>query len=249
MLTERRDPASVPADQLRLPAEPDLHFSGFPTEAFQVLERLREEPQIERYREEKESIQRFIKAPFRAYRDDVVVNLVMPNRLNVETERHVFSRFPKNDFGAGGAHHKYWWSWYRPRRRRLTDIQISHGLRPEHFHVGLFMGRRMKDLFYDARSRLLENPARFMEMLERLFEEEGWYVGVGRSTSDERFFDPDPAILESLDGAASLRIRRRLGREEVVAAGSGLVPYALASIRDLWPLYHFVLSASPNSDE
>ena len=57
-----------------------------------MLDRLRDEPHIDQYKSEKPGVTDHLKAPFRRYRDDLVVNWVLPNRLDFETERYVFSR-------------------------------------------------------------------------------------------------------------------------------------------------------------
>src|SRR5690554_4854342 len=114
-----------------------MHFEGFSPEAFYALERLRGAPTVEQLRRDRHAIRRFVQEPFARYRDELVLRWVIPNQLPLETEKGVFSRLPKNDFGAGGAHHHLWMSFYRPGHRRLTDVQRSHSLYPGGFDFGL----------------------------------------------------------------------------------------------------------------
>ena len=124
------------ADAWIVPEPLDLTFEGFAPEAFAILERLRDEPHIAQYRKEKAGIKRYITEPFKRFRDDLVVNWVLPNRLDFETEKNVFSRLLKNDFGAGGCHHHLWMAFYRPGRRRLTDVQLAPCITPDGFTMG-----------------------------------------------------------------------------------------------------------------
>ena len=116
-----------------------LTFDGFPDEGWDALERLRAEPHIGRYQEEKAVLDRAVTAPFKRYRDDLAVNWVLPNGLPFETEKNVFSRILKNDFGRGGSHSHLWMAFYRPPRKRLTDIQLSHAVYPDAFRWGLYV--------------------------------------------------------------------------------------------------------------
>ncbi len=124
-----------------------LSFEGYRPEAFETLARLRREPHVARYRLEKENLRRFVHEPFGRYRDDLALNWVIPNRLPFETEKGVFSRILKNDFGAGGSHFHLWMAFYRPPRKRLTDVQLSHAVYPDKCTVGLYVGAYAQGLF------------------------------------------------------------------------------------------------------
>lgn len=243
------DAPPVPA--ARLPfgrAEPPaFSFTGFPDEAFEALGRLREEPHMERYQIEKAVLKRHVQTPFKRYRDDLVMNWVLPNALPFETERGVFSRFPKNDFGAGGANHHLWMSFYRPGRRRLSDIQLSHGVYPDGFAFGLYVGGYAKSLFTAARDRLLEEPERALEILNAMIGR-GYRLKFAprvKLPEDAVTFDePLSKIPEGLDSAKGIWVRAKLPREEVQALGPQLVERALEAQADLWPLYRFLAEAS-----
>ena len=238
------EPTEILAADLAFPEPLDLSFEGFTPEAFAILERLRERPHIEQYREEKEGIQRYIQAPFKRYRDDLVVNWVLPNRLDFETEKNVFARILKNDFGAGGSHHHLWMSFYRPGRRRLTDVQISHGISPDGFTVGLFAGEYAKDVFREAKGRIEAEPERFLGPVNTRLEEGAWrfssYSGAGKRRAQNVHDEPLAALPERMDKAKALWLRTVLPRERVLAWEGMLVQHALEKVRDLWPLYRFI---------
>ena len=162
----------VPAAQppFARPEPLDLTFEGFPDEGFEALARLRAEPHIGQYQKEKEVLDRAVTAPFKRYRNDLALNWVIPSGLPFETERNVFSRILKNDFGAGGSHSHLWMSFYRPPRKRLTDIQLSHAIHPDAFRWGIYVGDYARGLFRPARERLLGEPRQSLALLNGLIE-------------------------------------------------------------------------------
>ncbi len=242
-------PRSVFPPVLFYPGTLDLHFEGFGADAFAILERLRQHPHIAQYREEKEGIGRHLAAPFKRYRDDLALNWVLPNALPFETEKNVFSRLLKNDFGAGGAHHHLWMSFYRIGSRRLYDPQLAHSLDPDGFTVGLYVGDYAQDWVRALRHRITEHPAPFFDMLRALPEAEGWqafvHTGPGEQKSrlvpERAFTEIEPAVRR----ARGFWIRRVFPRADVLAWGPELVRHALGAMERLWPLYLYYLDADP----
>lgn len=226
-------------EDITLPTSLDLTFEGFAPEAFAILERLREEPHIEQYRRERAAIRTYLTEPFKRYRDDLVVNWVLPNRLPLETERNVFSRLLKNDFGAGGCHHHLWMAFYRPGRRRLTDVQLSHSIRPEGFEVGLFVGGYARTLVRQAKSQIAETPDAFLALLNPLLQEYtlGYRYGSGERRVRQVCTQPLDTIPDDVQKADALWLRRRFAREDVLRWEGVLVEHALVAIHELWPLY------------
>lgn len=241
----RVDPTRVPAAEMTLPGELDLEFEGWTPEVYAMLDRLREEPHIEQYRKEKPGVTEYLKAPFKRYRNDLVVNWVLPNRLDLETEKNVFSRLLKNDFGAGGCKDNLWLSFYRPGRRRLTDVQVSHKISPDGFTVGIYVGGRAKDLVKQVKGRVASEPERFLGFLNPLLQEKNWRfyyrVGTGENRRYPSFEAPLDAIPDEFDRAKDLWIRHYFDRAEVLAWGPNLVRHALDVVFELWPIYRFYL--------
>ena len=226
-----------------VPEPLDLTFEGFAPEAFAILDHLHDEPHIEQYRKEKAGIKRYITEPFKHFRDDLVVNWVLPNRLNFETEKNVFSRLLKNDFGAGGCHHHLWMAFYRPGRRRLTDVQLAPCITPNGFTMGLFVGAYMKDLLKQAQARIAAEPGRFLEIVNPLLQSKKIfsYEGAGKQQKRTVHTEPLDAVPEALLKADGFWIRDYCCRDDVVAMQGALVGWTLAQLGDLWPLYRFIL--------
>lgn len=217
-----------------------IRFEGFAGEAFAVLERLRANPHVEQYRAEKDAIATHVTEPFKAYRDDLVLNWVLPNRLPFETERNVFSRLLKNDFGAGGCHHHQWMAFYRPPRRRLSDIQLSHSLYPDGFVFGLYVGEYARGLFRGIRAQMVEHPERALTMLNDLIEAGYTFTyapTVTRPPGSPTFTEPLDDLPDDLGRAKGMWVRRKVERESVLDAGPELVRLAIDAQAELWPLY------------
>ena len=237
---------SLSADEFVLAEPLVLHFEGFRPEAFEVLDVLRARPHIEAYRAQKDRIRTYVQEPFKRYRDDLVVNWILPTRLDLETERNVFSRLLKNDFGAGGCHHHIWMSFYRPGMRRLSDIQLAHSLSPAGFVVAVYIGRPAPKLFRRVRNRMVQDPGEFLSLLNPLLQMDStsFHLTQGNPRITARYSEPISASSPELKTASDLAVRIVYPQEDVTALGPRLLEESLAAVRKLWPLYRYCLEAA-----
>ena len=240
------------AAPFRRPAPLSLTFEGFPDEAFEALGRLRAEPHIGRYREEKPALDRAVTAPFKRYRDDLAVNWVLPNGLPFETERNVFSRILKNDFGKGGSHSHLWMAFYRTGRKRLTDVQLSHAVYPDGFRWGIYAGEYAGDVFRAARARMEAEPATALGLVNGLIGR-GYRLAfaphVTKPEGHPEHDEPLDALPDGLFKAKGVWLMRRISRDEVQALGPDLVGAAIDAQEELWPLYRFWVGAGEREGE
>ena len=230
----------------RYPDPLNLAFEGFGKAAFAVLDDLRQHPTVAHLRTIKPAVDRHVFGPFQRYRDDLAVNWVLPNGLPFETEKRVFSRLQKNDFGKGGAHHHLWLAFYRPPRKRLTDLQLSHSLYPDRFTVGLYGGEYAKGLFKPARARMLARPDEALALLNGLLDR-GYTFSYARGVTKRDAPDlsgPLAAFPDDFAKAKGIWVRRAFPKADVLAWGPQLVAHALREMEALWPLYRFWLGAS-----
>lgn len=243
------DAALVAAEDLRLPEQPDVRFRGFGSDAFDVLEELRRRPTIDEYRRHKVRIKTEIQDPFKRYRDDLVVNWLLPNRIRLETEKNVFSRLLKNDFGAGGCHHHFWMSFYRPERSRLRDVQLVHSLWPDAFYIAVYIGHPIPKLFKRVHRRILNNPDEFLRLLNPLLLEDATELRLtyGRPLERRVIASPLSHLPGEFGRATEIAVRRRFSREDVLDLGPRLVQEAMAKVVALWPIYRYLLESVPNN--
>lgn len=228
-------------------APPDLTFAGFPEAGLDALARLKADPHVGRYREEKAALKAGVEAPFKRYRDDLALNWVIPNGLPFETEKGVFSRLLKNDFGAGGSHHHLWMAFYREGRTRLTDLQLSHAVYPDGFRWSLYAGDYSRDVFRAARERTVDDPATALALLNPLLDR-GYRLAFAPHVTKPEGYPEVSAPLDALpDGLARARgiwLTRRIPRAHLLALGPDLVSAAIDAQLELWPLYRFWVDAS-----
>ena len=243
----RVTPSSVPASDLTRADPVTLAFEGWSETAFAILDRLRETPHIDQYNREKPEISTALKDPFKRYRDDLVVNWVLPNRLELETEAYVFSRLLKNDFGAGGCHDNLWMAFYRPHTKRLKDVQVSHRISPDGFDVGVYVGAYAKDGLARAQDRMREMPDTYLSLINPLLQYKkwtfGWHEGSGERKKRPTFDAPLDTLPDAVTQADGIWLRHRIPREDTLALGPDLVARALDCVEALWPVYRFYLTS------
>jgi len=239
-------PPRLSVDDMHRPDELERSFEGWSPEVFEMLDRLRAEPHIDQYKEEKPGVTEHLKDPFRRYRDDLVVNWVLPNRLGFETEKHVFSRLLKNDFGAGGCHDHLWMSFYRPETRRLEDVQITHRVSPDGFAVGVYVGAYADALLDQAKARIRAAPSTYLDLVNPLLARDAWrfytHRGSGQNERTDVYERPLDAIPDSVETADGVYVRHYIGRDETLERGPALVGYALDLVFEVWPIYRFYLA-------
>ncbi|AEN73235.1 hypothetical protein ABUL39_06200 [Rhodothermus marinus] len=237
-----RDPAEVAPEKLTGLVPPVRTFEGFAPEAFEALARLKAHPHIEQYRQEKSALRRYVQEPFRRLRDDLVVNWVLPSALALETERNVFSRFLKNDFGAGGCHAHYWMAFYRQGRRRLADVQLIVSLHFDGLRVGVYAGEPARAVWRAVRAHLPEAGVSVLESIIpllqiKIYPRKGEACSIGGEDDLQRL-----SVL--LRGAEGIWAGRSLSRTAVLRQGPEVVDWILETWRLAWPLYRFCCAVS-----
>jgi len=237
-----RDPAEVAPEKLTALVPPVRTFEGFAPEAFEALARLKSRPHIDQYRQEKPALRRYVQEPFRRLRDDLVVNWVLPNSLALETERNVFSRFLKNDFGAGGCYAHYWMAFYRQGRRRLADVQLIVSLHADGLRVGVYAGEPARAVWRAVRARLPEAGVSVLgpiiPLLQvKIYPRKGEARLIGGVEDLQRL-----SVL--LRGAEGIWAGRTLSREAVLEQRSEVVDWILETWQLAWPLYRFCCAVS-----
>ena len=234
-------PSSWP-DSLKIQNPGRSYFPGFSQEAFALLARLKSHPHIERYRQEKPEIRRYLQSPFAALRDELTIRWVLPHQLPLETERNVFSRLLKNDFGAGGCHYHYWMAFYRIDRKRLSDIQLSFSLWPDSFRIHLYLPTHTPHLTQPILQQLTNEPDFFLDMLNTLPSTYQW-IGY-TSTHSFPMTLPSSRLPSELVRSKGFRITATRPRSEVIDAPDATLHWTLETIQTLWPLYRYLQTLS-----
>lgn len=112
----------------------------FSEKAFALLRELRERPQASFYHEHSAEFANEIEKPLQRLLGNTARSLP-PEILNdLETERRIFSRIPKNDYGRGGAWDFYWGAFYPKGSKRIAAPQLYAYISSFGFRVGFYIG-------------------------------------------------------------------------------------------------------------
>ena len=109
----------------------------------------------------------------------------------METERRIFSRFLKNDWGKGGTWDFYWGAFYPKAGKRTQDAQLSLWMDYQRLEYGFYIG----DYGSAQRQRFQRNCETHFEALERLLGDvlsNNTLIYGGR---EEFTFGPDGALV------------------------------------------------------
>ena len=164
----------------------DLSTSAFSMEAFSWLALIAKTPTAAFYLAHKVEFKALVEEPLRRImrREAALLPGMMRDRL--ETERNLFSRFLKNDFGRGGAWANYWGAFYPSGSRRIADVQLAVWMNANRVGISFYIG----DYAAVQRSRFIRNCARWRDEIGSLMGDilanPGLqYAAEGETTLDE----------------------------------------------------------------
>jgi len=134
----------------------------FAPRAFELLRLLRDAPTKETYQSHKDELQKLIEEPLRALFREAVARLPGAMLSVLETEKRVFSRFLKNDYGQGGAWPWLWAAAYPKGTKRIDGAQMYIFVEAERVDMGFYIEESSNEI----RSRLTMNLERFGQDLK-----------------------------------------------------------------------------------
>jgi 5-methylcytosine-specific restriction protein B len=139
----------------------------FTSATFEWLAAIHQRPTLAFYISNKLAFKEWIELPFQRLLRRVAERLSPLMRSLLETQRNVFSRFPKNDFGRGGAWDNYWGAFYPRGSRRIADAQLAVWLDYQHLQISFYIN----DYGVVPRQRFVRNCIRYQEFLPELLHE------------------------------------------------------------------------------
>jgi len=161
----------------------------FTPRTLELLEGLHRDPTVAYYNEHRDAFQKHLIAPFRRLFHDVAECLPAAITDVMETERRLFSRIPKNDFGQGGAWPWYWGAFYPRGSKRTDDAQLLLSIDHQRLAFGFFIAD------YAA-----ERRQEFVERCRGAHHELGAMLGDVLS-DDDLVFDLHEGIVLGPDGS------------------------------------------------
>ena len=117
----------------------DKGESPFSEKTFELLGGIYKNPTKEFYDQHKEDFKEYVESPFKDLMNAVAEKFPAPILRQMETEKRLFSRFLKNDFGQGGAWSHYWGAFYPKGSKRTEDAQLIMLIKHAYLEAGFFI--------------------------------------------------------------------------------------------------------------
>ncbi len=221
-----------------LESRPSPLASLFSAEAFDLLQALGENPTKAFYDSEKAAFAKQLEQPFRDLFAELAGRLTPMMRDYLETDKGLFGRILKNDYGRGGAWDYYWGAFYPKGGKRIADAQLYVRADPNLFRFGFYIGEYGSPQYQSFLRRRADLGALATSELRQLATHQGLAFGE----EDE--------LVTSLDEWLAMpnaprRVAIRLQPEEVLATPRHeLVDQIVRAFEALFPLV--LLASDPN---
>ena len=222
----------------------------FTPQAFDLLAAIARTPTAAFYLSNKAAFKEWVEAPLQGLLRRAALRLPGMFRAKMETERNLFSRFLKNDFGRGGAWSNYWGAFYPKGSRRVADVQLSVWVNATRVGISFYIG----DYGTGPRDRFRRNCARSLHVLPGLLrplvenprillpgggrtrlDEEGYLLAEDPLTWQDWLADPARADYWALAAYRPLDVLAMPGdalEEQVARLHADYFPLALLAIED-----------------
>jgi 5-methylcytosine-specific restriction protein B len=128
---------------------------SFDETTFELMSLLHANPTASLYLSHKDAFKAHVERPLQGLFRAVTARLPPSMVSRLETNRNVFARIMKNDFGRGGAWDYYWGALYPRGGRRITGAQLFLSVGYDGMRAGFFIGQGS-----DQRERCTRNCRR-----------------------------------------------------------------------------------------
>ena len=222
------------------------------SEAFELLEQIHLNPTKEFYSTHAEEFKQRLEKPFQQLLGAVGQRLRPEITELMETEKRIFSRIMKNDWGRGGAWDFYWGAFYPKGGKRTEAAQLFLGMHEDCLEFGFYIG----EYGAEQRDRFTQSCSRHLEILEDILRKplsrDDLVFGETASTGDYRS-KPVPGLKwnDWLNQVEQARIRAgvRLSRDEVLVMSDDTLAEKIADVfHDLFPLVLLATKDDPLTD-
>lgn len=243
------DPKQVEKVRDLRPAEEAEVEGAFTRRTFDLLEGIHETPTRDFYNQHQDDFRAHVEGPLKELMTGVAALLPPPMKEVLETEKRLFSRFTKHDFGQGGAWDFYWGAFYPRGGKRVTGAQLFVWMNRERLDYGFYIG----EYGDEQRTRFINNVRKRREALAAALgprlDGDRFLFGAERDDYDR--LDEEsayPSLHEWLqhidDGQLSARVT--VPRDQLLATPAAeLKEQVLDAFRQLFPLVLLTISDDP----
>lgn len=135
----------------------------FTAETFEMLAKMSADPLADTYHLNKEAIKKTVEAPLQTLLREAAATLPKPMADYLETEKKIFARFLKNDYGQGGAWDYYWGALYPKGGKRTSDAQLFVWINKDRLEFGFYTG----DSGDECKKRFISNAKANSHFLDK----------------------------------------------------------------------------------
>lgn len=240
------------------PLDETITDAAFTPRAFELLEGLHATQTRAYYDDRRAEFREHVEGAIQEVMNGIAALLPPSMEEVLETEKGVFSRIPKNDFGRGGAWPFYWGAFYPIGGKRIESAQLFISIDRNGLEYGFSIG----DYGEDQRTRFLKNVRRqrgallktLAPQLNELAEPAdngGIHLRFGAEHDEDRNLIVDriaPSAAEWLEriDEYALSVRTSVSRTELLTITEAkLQDQILTAFRALFPLVILAISDDP----
>jgi 5-methylcytosine-specific restriction enzyme B len=243
------DPREVERIRKIKPNETVVGSGLFSPRTFELLLDLHKNPTVAFYNEHREDFRAHVETPLQSLLTGVAPLLPPMMREVLETEKGLFSRIPKNDFGKGGAWPFYWGAFFAGGGKRINSAQLFVSLDRNGLEYGFSLGEYAED----QRTRFLKNVAKSRDALIAALKPHIQGNALVFATRKDEHRDPDlrrgsntlEGWLENVSGE-SISVRVSVDPKTAVSLSEAdLKSQVLDAFQQLFPLILFGTSENP----
>jgi len=168
---EDEDTAALTVGDVSPEAPEPITDSPFSKRTFELLALIHADPTSKCYAANKDDFVQYVEEPFKRVMLEAGRRLPPAVREVMETEKRIFARFNKNDWGQGGAWDFYWGAFYPKGSKRSKDAQLSMWMNYRFLEFGFYIGDYASEQRLRFQRNCERNAGPLSELISSLFRE------------------------------------------------------------------------------
>jgi 5-methylcytosine-specific restriction protein B len=149
-------------------------IARFTERTFALLTELHNEPKASYYQSHKADFEKYVEAPVQGLLLRIAARLPMEMAEHLETDKRLFAKFSKNDYGKGGAWDYYWGALYSKGAKRIAAPQLFLWINRNVLRFGFAIG----DQGQGYKSRFAKRAAEGASLIAQTLGEQLKAIGL-----------------------------------------------------------------------
>lgn len=222
--------------------DPVVTDAAFTRETFTLLAALDETPTLVFYRAHEEAFREQVIGPFQAVFHGVCQQLPVAITDRMETDKNLFSRVAKNDYGQGGAWSHYWGALSLKGLKKTESAQLLLWMNYEYLECGFTIGHYADEVVERFQRNCQRYRHQLAQWLGEAFSPDVFIMG-GATDEDGEYLQP-VSLTEWLNDIDrfGFRITRQWLPDEVLHLSKGDLCAVIA--QTFQQVYPFIILAT-----